>query len=286
MSLVMCLVYAAGLALPGITSAQRLSTGNWTTVAPNVSTAAWSPAQIGAFIDSVDDFQWQQSKMDFPTRVAEFGFFDLAGNGKLELVALDNGDRGRTLIIVVFRKASAFGVDYLDTPGVRSLKSLVVTARPGPLRQLLVPQTLSSHFGQRAPPGIWTMIYTWSGSKLVDSTASYLDYYRGTIEPALRQVMLDRQKQGPNTPEALVAKVEFDKVRRVTGEDPQAGLNDALIWASSANPLHRLFAVAVIDDIGAPGTRATLESLTDDEDNGVSTEAKVMLQHWTSRTSH
>ena len=273
------LLLVATLALANSANAQNIQSFSWkAAAAPNVSTASWSNAQISAFINATDP---KRIAVSTPMIVTDFGFYDLAGDGNLELIAVDPGERGYTSIAVVHRSGTGFSVAWVSTIFVRTVSELVAHLRNDSSIQLLIPRWLTNYNGARAPIGRWTAIYTWSGAQLVDSTSAFREYYRSTIVPKLKSQLIDAlSKSGPDSADTLVAKVEYDKAQRTSGDDPTAGVNDAFAWTSSADVVHRLLAVAVLRDIGTPAAKSSLESLSGDADASVAGDAAQAVAKW------
>jgi len=59
-------------------------------------------------------------------------------------------------------------------------------------------------------------------------------------------------------------KAEAAKIERFLGIDKDAGMEDAMKWAGSSDPDERIFAIAVLEDIGTPSAFDYLGTLSND----------------------
>ncbi len=69
--------------------------------------------------------------------------------------------------------------------------------------------------------------------------------------------------------------MERDRIKRVLGQEPLAGLKDAEAWAKSDNSAFRSNAATVLADIATPAALAELRKLAVDKDPSVSIPAKA-----------
>ena len=144
------------LLVAGTTWAQTPGDYPWTTGSGNVSTIAWTTAQIGAYLTTatnpVDSY-----------RVGDFRFADLLGDGTLELVATDDSS-GRGFyndVLVVRRIGTNLAIQYIPTQNLESLswvgpprlrrRRAAISDLNGDGRQeLLIPTSLTPYLGGRA----------------------------------------------------------------------------------------------------------------------------------------
>jgi hypothetical protein len=230
----------------------------------NVASATWSNDEIAAFIESI-------TSAHHPVTVGDFRFVDLAGNGKLELVAsVDySGRRFFNTILVVRRTGRAFGVQALPALDVESLSGVVVDLKADGVRQLVVPTPLTPYLGARYPQAKWTAVYARSGAVYVESTAAFAAYYEAAVVPNLRRALANAARASDAMVVAL-ANIEYDKaVRVLAGGDSGAGIATAQALAGSADPSLRIWGAAILADIGTPASTAMLGSLRQDADAAV-----------------
>jgi hypothetical protein len=109
-----------------------------------------------------------------------------------------------------------------------------------------------------------------AGSRLVDASTQFGAYYTVVILPPLQQNLNDLLANAPGTIDAAVAQIAYDKVLRITGQDPIAGFSQALVWATGSDPTSRIFASSVLADIGTPDALSALNNLLNDPDGNVS----------------
>jgi HEAT repeat protein len=74
-------------------------------------------------------------------------------------------------------------------------------------------------------------------------------------------------------------KAEAAKIERFLGIDKDAGMEDAVKWAGSSDPDQRIFAIAVLKDIGTPSAVDYLRTRCSNDTSGlVPKHAKGALQ--------
>lgn len=267
--LLICIVGFSAVALAN----QGPQSYSWSTTSPNVASVTWTNQQIATFLDTV-------TNSSVPSSVADFTFVDLNADGQLDLLAAVDysGRQIFNTIVVVQRQANNFTVQQIEALNVQSLQGIVADLNNDGHLELLVPTAITPYLGVEAPQAYWTAIYGWNNSLWVDVSSQFSTYYKTTVLPALQQTLNNLQTTSAGTIQSDVAQIEYDKASRVSGQDPTAGLAQALSWASSGDSTHRIFAATVLADIGTPAALDVLNTLVADQDPNVVIYAKAEKQ--------
>jgi hypothetical protein len=118
----------------------------------------------------------------------------------------------------------------------------------------LVIQTRLGTYRGASPTAVWPAIYQLKDGKYVEASRDFPNFYDDEVLPEFQDQIAETQKQIATglKGEAQLAVLEMsrDKILRVLGRDPTAGLAKARAWADSANPDLVGDAIAVLRDIG------------------------------------
>ncbi len=199
-----------------------------------------------------------------PNEILQFRWADLDGNGGCELVMmLRYGPNFGTIAIVWKDHNQTFlGEANLDT----AIKDL-----NGDGRKEIVLHSYLDLGGNRAATGVtpvWPQVYRLKDEKYIPASKDFPGFYETEILPKLDKEIA----QTPYPGEEAVAALEMqrDKILRVLGRDPNAGLEKAREWAKSDNPQLVEDAFDVFHDI--PGHEAEAHAAEQAE--------KQAWQHW------
>jgi len=200
--------------------------------------------------------------------IEEFTWVDLAGDGRYELA-----------MTRVTRCCVYLDIYWQDAPGKFSDQEYQDAGRLGTTirdldgdgkRELILYAYLKSD-SRRAPLGpsaMWPQVYRLENGSYVDASKDFPRFYDAEVLPQLeKQIRKVRQElaaqQGKTTPDKPLDKVrrsyerqlaalsmEKDKILRVLGRDPNAGLAKAREWMRSSDPQLAADARVVFADIG------------------------------------
>jgi len=262
-----------GMSLPIPVPAQTPQSYSWSTTPPNVASVTWSNQQIATFLDAI-------TNTAVLSAISDFRFNDLDADGQLELLAsVDFTGRGFfNTVVIVRRTGSAFAVQQIDTIGVDTLAGAVADLKNDGKKELLISKSITPYLGATTPQAKWTSVYGWSGPLLTDMSQQFSTYYVSSLLPTLKQTLDNLRTSQPGTLAVDIAQIQYDKTLRVSGQDPNAGLAQALIWASSTDPVYRILAASVLADIGTPTALSTLNSLTQDQNSEVAIYSQAAVQ--------
>jgi hypothetical protein len=190
--------------------------------------------------------------------IGDFGWFDLYGDGKLELVAtVDVNGRSFFNALMIYRQEKQGTVNFQEIRGwnIGSLSKVVRDLNGDGKKEFVVPSPL--------PPGnwvptsdtvVWPVVYRAEDARYVEASAQFPQFYEKEVLPQLDDKIKKAEAQNYSSsrraepPADLV--LERDQILRMLGRDPTAGLEQAREWAGSSDPLLIRDAVAVFRDIG------------------------------------
>ena len=253
-----------------------------------VGRVPWSQATVGALYGAnlatvakfVNDTRPQTSEEIAPNQVADFAWAKVSG-GKADLVvALDISGRGFYTLWIY----SHGGADSLIIQEIRGwrqmggLKAMLKDLNGDGVDELIIPTAVGRRgaWTPTAAEAMWPAIYrpvngtyvqvirdfpntsrTRSievSTRYVEASRDFPNFYDTQILPNFDRtiVMLQqRAAQGEGNPGALAhMMVERDKILRVLGRQPAAGLNQAHQWMNSDDPQVLQCAIATLYDIG------------------------------------
>lgn len=200
---------------------------------------------VAAFINKStgsEDSSWTLK----PNEIQEFKWVDLAGDGRCELVMmLSYGPNASTLEIDWKDHYQALKGEANLKEATRDLygdgkKEIIKSAirdLNGAGKKEIALYSYLDPAGGRAAGGVtpvWPQVYRLEGEKYVPASAEFPDFYQREVLPEL-----DKEIAGtPSIQEPVLAALEMqrDKIQRVLGRDPNAGLEKARQWAKSDNP--------------------------------------------------
>jgi hypothetical protein len=200
----------------------------------------------------------------------EFGWYDLAGDGRYELAIISSEGHGPNWVTVYWQDAPGMmrkqGEDSFPGAGAKLSETFVDLNGDGKLELLLY----TSLGGEEAE---WPQVLRLRNGSWVDASRDFPKFYDNEVSPQLEKDITKAREQaaeyqaipkpepGPTfigeerawrRPERHLAALlmEKDKILRVLGRDPAAGLSQAREWVKSDDPHLVRDAAAVLEDIG------------------------------------
>jgi len=189
-----------------------------------------------------------------PLELMEFRWVDLAGDGGCELVFTTWGAAVSHVNIewqdssqVLLGEASLVSREVYVGGKKKTFESSIRDLNGDGKKEIIVSSYLDSEGRLGAGP-VWPQVYRVQGEKYVPASQDFPEFYDQQVLPGLDKAIA----KTPQAEEAVMAALEMerDKIKRVLGRDPNAGLGEARQWAVSGNPVLIGYAVDVFRDIG------------------------------------
>ncbi len=255
------------------------------TTGAEIANRPWNDANIGALraLDqaTIEKFYDTVGQEDEDLLVEQywggFTWADLAGDGKYELLVSKYTKGGRYLYIFWQDAPGKLRVQMYQGAGVDPAQIIEDLNGDGK-QELLLEAALDSDYRTAslpAPVAAWTQVYRLRNGRYVEASHDFPHYYETEVLPQLenrvskwRQEVAAQQGKpkpapGPHADQQMVddawfhpgrvlaaAVMERDKILRVLGRDPDAGLAEAREWMKSPDPELVEDAVVVLKDMG------------------------------------
>jgi hypothetical protein len=186
--------------------------------------------------------------------VGGFGWYDLAGDHRYELVATEDLS-GRALFdyLAIYEQDNAgkpIVQQWIEGERIGTDMSRVVRDLNGDgKRELIIPKMLVSY--STAETFTWPTVYRLQHGKYVEASHDFAAFYDKEVLPRIdARIESQTTATGSQPPDVAVLTMERDKVLRVLGRDPTAGLQQAYQWMNSDDPRLLQDAAATFQDIG------------------------------------
>jgi|GEM_PF-3115660 len=210
--------------------------------------------------------------------LGDYRVLDLDNDGRADLIATVDysGRRFFNHLLVLHDGGKRLTVQVVDAWNIESLDGAVQDLNGDGRVEILLRQSLTPYLGAKPMAG-WTAVFRFEGDKLVDQSERFPQFYDTRIlAPIERELAVpEGDSKAPYDKDLLT--LERDKVLRVLGRVPAAGLDWALSLARSEDPVRRIFALSVLAEVGGSEATAVLKALGEDLDPQVASYAVVAV---------
>jgi hypothetical protein len=261
-----------------------LSSYNWSVNAsPNLAAKPPPKAAVRRLMEQLDPDSGEANEQ---TRICSFRFVDLRHDGDLTLLVsrYDGGRGGCGDVYIVDRTAGGFEQRTVSTSlyGTDDVNQ-VLQEIDGEMYIVDEDDFASYDAGEPSAAGRtygcvagWTRIYHWDGRDYSNLGVKprFRQFYEHETESLRKGVKLpgadhELANVNPNCTKASIAKIQ-----RLLGGPPNAGLDEAIELAKGSDPWWRVFAAAVLADIGTDEAKPYLHALISDPNQEVARAAK------------
>lgn len=237
-----------------------VATISTTAVAIQIDQIAWNESHVETLrsFDKAAIFQFVTAGDHDPgfseKNIWEFGWYDLAGEGKYEL-ALTQWSRPCCISLTLYRQDAIGKVSSQSFDGASSLSKTIRDLNGDGQQELILYSYVGSeNYQGTTPQAMWPEVYRLKGTKYVEASRDFPAFYHDEVLPRLAGEIYDiRGKWLPESPDredVAVLKMQRDKILRVIDGDATAGLQQARTWANSSDPQLIGDAIVVFRDIG------------------------------------
>jgi hypothetical protein len=227
-----------------------------------------SPAEVGAFLRAIDGATFEEGTI---------GDFRVLAPDRSEaptlLVTIDPSGRGFFNELYILHPAGeSVESQVVETWGLRSLAGALADLAGDGRMELIVPVALTPYRSGTDPVATWRAVFSPSRGQYVERSADFPTFYQAGELPRIARELAQAEAALPGAfdrrpvhrVEAL--EIERDKIQRVLGRDPNAGLGQARQWAKSSDPVERTLAIGVLADLEDAAAQLDLAGLTHDPD--------------------
>jgi hypothetical protein len=237
--------------------------------AADISSLAWNQSNIATLrsLDKADlvnllNELWPGS---FATReIGQHAFADLTGTGQYCLVLTLSGPCAH-FVGIYSRDASGRLNIAQRLTGFANLKTAIRDLNDDGRDELIIDKPLVEY--NCAAVTTWPAVYRLQHGNYVESSPDFPSFYDNEVLPKLNAEIREYTAKAANakikgqwSPAGLITA--RDKILRVLGRDPTAGLHQAYQWMNSGDPYLALDAEATFKDIGGHQQEASAAQLS------------------------
>jgi hypothetical protein len=209
-------------------------------------------AAVTAFMNKIFDSEGMGGLS--PLELMEFRWVDLAADGRCELVFTRWGAAVTAINIEWQDSSQAIAGDAilvtrdLSRDWQKKIFKSSIRDMDGDGKKEIIVSSYLDPEGRLGADAAWPQVYRLQGEKYVPASKDFPEFYDREILPDLDKEIAET----PQAEETRVAALEMarDKIQRVLGRDPNAGLGKAQQWATSRNLEIIGYARDVFLDIG------------------------------------
>jgi len=217
---------------------------------------------------AIEKFVDELSEGDVHKTVGEFSWVDLAGDGRYELVTtLDLSGRSFFDYLAVYERDNRGEVSvqwFSEETAIGKLSDVVRDLDGDGRMELIIPTLFpSGAYGAGSVSGVWPAVYKLKNGSYVEASSEFGSFYDTEILPDLLKDIAEARVKARRSvayvPKLISWTLEKDKILRVLGRDPTAGLDEARGWVGSDNPNLASAGNAVLREISGQADKAGRE---------------------------
>jgi hypothetical protein len=207
-------------------------------------------ADKAAVVQFVNATRPQQVEEILPIQVAEFGWAAVVGGLHDLLVLFDFSERGYTNRLWVYscNRVGELSIQEIEGWKLGNFKEMVRDLNGDGEDELIIPTALPEN-GVWSPlvniPA-WPAVYRFEKGKYVDASRDFPSFYDNEVLPELDKEI----GKGRNQDDSAVQALARNKILRVLGRDPVAGVQQAYQWMKSDDSQVLQCAIATFADVG------------------------------------
>jgi hypothetical protein len=190
-----------------------------------------------------------------PQQVRQYEWVDLAGNGRYELAVVGSSGPCCVVLTIITQNTAGQLTDQ-NFEGARQLSETIRDLNGDGRMELVIWPELAERgtWAPMAETPRWPAVYRLDNGKYVEASRDFPNFYDTEILPQLDKQIRELQQRGADSRDIRggVARLLLEKNRilRVLGREPTAGLQDAYQWMNSDDPQLLQCAIATFRDIG------------------------------------
>ncbi len=207
-----------------------------------------------AIVRFINDWSGGENRPDAikPNEILQFRWVDLFGNGEYELTTLESAGPC-CVFLSIFTKDAKGRVAMQSYNGGGDLHATIKDLNGDGKDELILSKLVVENSGPLK--FYWPAVYRPENGKYVEASRDFPNYYDNQVLPELDQQISKTQAKvaaGERNYEYTLAglTMERDKILRVLGRNPTAGLNHAYQWLNSDDPDLLQDAEATFKEIG------------------------------------
>jgi hypothetical protein len=224
---------------------------------PNIETLrAFDKAAVARLVTQVFGTRLDSEFAATDKSIGEFKWLDLAGDGQYQLVvALSNGRSFTNLMVYRHDASGTVSYQRLEGAFIPKLDEVVRDIDGDGKDELVVPIQFppGAYWGAKPMAG-WSVVYRLQNGTYVEASRDFPNFYDDEVLPQLQDQIKETHRQIATglKGEAQLAVLEMsrDKILRMLGREPTAGLQKAREWANTDDPELLGDAIVVFRDIG------------------------------------
>lgn len=261
--------------------ARELAFSYWgVNVEPSVVQRAFSKEAVRDFLRTMDfsgttevgmnELKWSKVREEYEGigvygTVGALKWADVDADGVYELlVTMDYSGRAfYNNLYIVKQIAGGYRRQWISIASTETFKeslgasTVIYDLDHDGMLELILPIRIGAYRGASLTP-VWTSIFKWEKYGYVEADERFKGFYEESlprIEKTIAELSRGKSEEAQNLDELLTTIwVIRDKIIRLLGIDPQAGLQRAIRWTKSANWVVRENAAVVFSEI--PGEEA------------------------------